>query len=207
MTIDIRDQASAALAALRAGVSPGAMNPAIGAGVVKLFQVWFRNNGTNKQGWPSTGFWADAARNTSWQLVPDGVLISAEKIGVRQRYQGGDIEPGPGKSFLTIPARAEAYGKRAGEFDNLVFAWHRKDGKSEPWGLVEASATKVKRGKKRKDGSQKTTTEEVGGLVMFWLVKSVHQDADPSVLPPDNLIGDTALAVVSDAVERALRKS
>lgn len=32
------------------------------------------------------------------------------------------VEPGPGKTYLTLPVHREAYGRRAGEFDNLFYA-------------------------------------------------------------------------------------
>lgn len=204
-TVNIQDQVSGALKALPAELAGQRLNPAIGAAEVLLFQFWFLALPSNQNGWPSTGFWADAARATNYSLLPDGVMVSVNQQGVRQRYQGGEIKP-VNASYLTIPARVEAYGHRAGEFDNLRLAFSRSGGRVHPFALVEADATNISYGRKRKDGSRKVTTEEVGGLVMYWLVTSVNQPADENVLPPDNLIVAAAMEVVDDAVYRALQK-
>jgi hypothetical protein len=206
VTVDIRDNVTAAMKRFEQNIAPTHINTVIGAAEVRLFQNWFLSMPQNKRGWPSTGFWADAARATNYRVIADDVWISVNKLGVRQRYQGGEIHPTEGK-YLTIPARSEAYGKRAREFDNLRLAFHRVAGTVEAYALVVAEAQEVSIGRKRKAGSRKVEGGgTVGDAVMFWLVKSVRQAADPDVLPPDNLIEATAIETINDAVDRAMRR-
>lgn len=207
ITVDIRDNVSAALKGMDAALAPAQINPAIGRAEVILFQKWFQTLPSNRQGFPSTGFWSAAARATNFNLLGDGLVVSVNKQGVRQRYQGGTIKPTGGRKYLTIPARSEAYGKRAGEFPNLVLAFRREGGQVRAFALVEARAQGVKIGKRRKDGSRKVTEgEESGGGVMFWLVKSVTQKADQNIIPSDDRITAVAMETIGDAVERAFKR-
>lgn len=172
----------------------------IGEAEVNLFQNHFRNIGPNKYNYPTTAFWPRAAKATNWQPVAGGVTISVNQQGVRQRLQGGDIFPTDGKKYLTVPARAEAYGKVASEFSNLQLAYTRTGGSVHAFALVEAAASQLNYGKRNKaTGQRDYSATEVGGGVYFWLVKSVHQNPDPTVIPADEDIQsvayDTAFAM------------
>lgn len=187
-SIDITDQATPALArviqAIRQKVAP-----AIGAAVVRLFQDNFAKLPDNKHNWPSTGFWAQAARATNYDLLADGVQINVNKQGVRQRLQGGEIHA-EGDGYLTIPAQARAYGHRAREF-SLRMLFSRRGGSLHPWGLI---SDEVKDGD-RTDG------------VMFWLTKSVTQDPNPDVIPSVFEIAATAIRTVNQIVDRAAARA
>lgn len=199
-TVDIRDQVSPALQGLRQ--VPANVLPAIGAAVAKLFQQHYLAKPPNRMGWPSTNFWADAARSTTWAVEGvESVKVSTTKQGLLQRFKGGVIRAVNSK-FLTIPARAEAYGRRAREFNDLVAIFDKNGGGM----LVQAQQSALTFGRKRKDGSRKVTAREIGGAVFYWLRKSVNQDADPSVIPTDEQIGATALDQVQRAVQRALER-
>jgi hypothetical protein len=126
------------------------------------------------------------------------VTISVNHVAARQRFEGGDIAPTRGK-YLTIPATGEAYGKRAREFNNLRFAIVQ----GRP-ALVEAEATKVRFGNRKKDGSRTVFKgETTSGLTpFFWLVRHVHQEPDRSILPSDEQIGATAIDATKKAVLR-----
>lgn len=119
----------------------------------------------------STGFYLAAADATQApEQESDGVSISINHQGLSQRLHGGKIKGDP---LLTIPARAEAYGKRAREFDNLklvVFA------------TLDLLALVAE------------DEEESEGLVYYWLVREVEQDPDPTVLPEDDDMLDPAIA-------------
>jgi len=97
------------------------------ADCVALTRRYVEANGTNKQGWPTTGFYkAVADKGVKGAQTDDGfnILIDhPQKPGaMRQRFYGGTIKAGSGTSwvtgaptrYLTIPARAEAYGYRGG---------------------------------------------------------------------------------------------
>ncbi|HXI73455.1 MAG TPA: hypothetical protein VNN22_24190 [Verrucomicrobiae bacterium] len=202
--INIVDNVSPAMVALEGLFTPSQLAANIGEAEVNLFQNHFIHAPTNKYGYPTTGFWPAAARATNWSAVADGVNINVNQIGIRQRFMGGDIFPVHAKN-LAIPARAEAYGKTPGEFNNLQLAWHRVGGRSEAFALVEAAATQVHLGRKGKNGARSYDTHVTGGGVYFWLVKSVSQNPDPEVIPADEDILSVASDTVNEMIERASR--
>lgn len=139
-----------------------------------------------------THFYGEAAQETQTpQVEAEGVSVSITKQGVAQRYFGGEIEGDP---FLTIPARAEAYGHRARDFDNLrliIFP-------SGAGALVEREATVLrggKRGASNLAGSLggKSKGDEIGGGVFYWLVRHVHQEPDETVLPTEDEMIDPVI--------------
>jgi len=144
----------------------------------------------NQLGGKRTHFYGQAARSTRSEVEFDGFSVSVNHVGIRQRLRGGTIRPVKAK-WLTIPAIPEAHGKRAREFGNLKFVWLGRNP-----ALVEVDATTVKRGKKgfRSEG-------ETGGLVFYWLKKSVHQKGDPTVIPTNKRMAEVAV----DSAESALR--
>lgn len=127
-----------------------------------------------------TGFYERAADNVQQpEVEPEGVSVSIDQQGLAQRLFGGDIAAKPGH-WLTIPARAESYGKRAKEFDNLKFILF-------PSGL----AALVDKDEKAHEGT-----------VYYWLVRSVTQPPDPSVIPSEDEIFEPAVANARRYIER-----
>lgn len=178
--LEINDTATPALAELKARISGFEMRNVAGRAGVLTVQAHLRGLGPNKQ-FPqqTTNFWARAARATNYRHEGDSVIVAINQIGVRQRYKGGTISARNAK-YLTIPATQEAYGKLASEFDNLKFVKFRSGAAA----LVEALATQVKIGAKRKDGTRKVTNlGETGGRVVYWLRKSVTQQPNEGVIP------------------------
>jgi len=188
LTVNTHDTASSALAALDSMLTPGQIAASVGEAETALFQNHFRNNGENKKHWPTTGFWPRAAGATSWQATDGGVTISVNQTGVRQRYLGGPIQPKNGRKYLTIPACAEAYGKTARDFSNLKPVPYISNGHLA-FALVEADATATK--------NKSAGRDFAGGGVYFWLVQSVYQAPDSTVLPDKSEIRQTA----SDAIQ------
>ena len=183
-TIDITDRATPAVEGARSELQLAGVKPEIGRAVVQLVQQHFlrlNRSRANPLGGPRSNFYAQAAQNTRYDVLTDGVLVSVSQVGIRQRLEGGEIVPRNVK-YLTLPAIAEAYGKRAREFPNLSIMWRRIAGETRPVALVEA--TRPTRGVK---------TDSAGGKIFFWLVKSVTQKADPSVIPTDQELADTAV--------------
>lgn len=203
-TVDITDEVMPILKAFSSAMRRS-VAPAIGAAVVLLFQQNFLSLGTNQQNFPSTGFWAGAARSCNYDVLADGVQINVNQQGVRQRLQGGEIHAKPGH-YLTIPARAEAYGKRAGEFTNLHAVFF-KTSHGFFAALAENQSQDVSFGRKKKDGSRTVKPgEERGGGVLFWLVRSVKQAGNPNVIPSADEIESVALATVLGIAERAQQR-
>lgn len=204
-TIEIvRDGATPAVERLQVAITPDRLATMIGAAEVRLFQEHFLHLPRNRMGWPSTNFWAGAAKATHYQPVSDGVVVSVAKQGVRQRWQGGTIRPVNAK-YLAIPARAEAYGKRPREFSDLRLLFGKG---GQPVALVQAEQTKVSFGKKRKDGSRALQVGNmVGGLVFYWLVKASHQTGDSTVLPSKDEMRAVAVEQIRAATNRASGKN
>jgi hypothetical protein len=212
--IKIEDGATPALEELAKRVAPARMAGQLGPRLVRLHQTHFLRNGKNKKGWPTTNFWARAAKATNWQATTEGVDIVVPQIGVRQRYRGGMIRPVK-KKFLTIPAVAEAYGKVASDFPGITFkmVMDLESGKMRP-ALVQKAGTvvgvkKVKRkAHKTEDGGmslgsdQQITAQATGLVALFWLARKVNQKADPSVMPDDAAIG----AELDRAVDALMRR-
>src|SRR5712692_3534060 len=192
-TIDIQDRATPAVEGALSELQLAGVKPEIGRAVVRLVRQHFlRLNASraNPLGGPRSNFYAQAARNTRYDVLTDGVLVSVSQVGIRQRLEGGEIVPRHVK-YLTLPAIAEAYGKRAREFPNLTILWRRIAGRTRPVALIEA--TRPTRGVK---------TDSLGGKIFFWLVKSVTQPADPSVLPSERELTDSAVTAARDYFDR-----
>lgn len=149
----------------------------------------------NTLGGRRTHFYARAARGVQQpRMRSDGLVVSIASVGLGQRYFGGPIKPVSGTSkYLTIPATAEAYGKRAREFKNLRFILFASGAAA----LVERAATKL-----RRTSSGFKAAGNVGGKVFFWLVKSVTQKPDESVLPKPEEMTMPALTAASQFITR-----
>lgn len=200
-SVDIRDEATPLLKRVT-GVLRREVAPAIGAAVVLLFQTHFAARPHNANNWPTTNFWQRAAKSCNYDIMAADVVINVNQQGVRQRLEGGVINAKSG-GWLTIPARAEVYGKRAPEVPNLEVAFF-KTNHGFFAALVQVYRQAVSFGRQRKDGSRKVIAgEEHGGAVMFWLKKSVKQDADPDVIPSSFEIAAACFSTINGIVARA----
>src|SRR5262249_29286184 len=129
---------------------------------------------------------------TSWQEGPGFALITIDQVGVRQRFKGGPIKPVKARA-LTIPARPDAYGKRARDFNNLKFSFALDpETNMRCMALVEAQSS---------TSNGKTSGTKPQPNVVFWLVRGVNQKPDPKVLPTD----DDFVNVIEESVESLLQ--
>lgn len=155
------------------------------------------------------GYYAQAAKSLTVTAVPQGAAISITQTGFRQRLFGGPIDPKNAK-MLTIPASPEAYGHRASEFPDLQLTKAMNEDGRLCWALVRRLSSPISiRQRKKADGSLKTSISHgavQGGEVMFWLVGHVNQDADPTVLPEDEIIQSTALAAMQRRMLRNMNQ-
>lgn len=139
----------------------------------------------NKMGAPKTHYWRQAGDSVGTLTRAGEAEVQIKHLGVRQQWKGGVITPKNSK-FLTIPLRAAARGKRAAEFGDLFLLKRRK---GRRYGFLVRST-----GQKRID-------------VMYALMSSVKQDADPDVMPKDTemqkLAGETALFVLRRIIKRS----
>jgi hypothetical protein len=145
-------------------------------------------------------FWAGAARSTNWQVVPEGVLISVNQIGVRQRYQGGPIRPVNAKA-LAIPVAEEAYGKVPADFgDQLQLIIIKGKGAWLALKSYEQRPQDKQHGRHQAQGPGLSTVRERLKF-LFRLSAGVDQEPDRSVLPTNEEILATALEATKEAVK------
>ena len=185
LQIQIDDQATTALRNLLLQVSGRRGHAILGQAVRVLVRDHLRQKESqpNKQGWPKTHFYSRARERTTFEATEDSATVTIALEGFRQRYHGGRIAP-VNRRALTIPAAPEAYGKVAGEFGgSLEF---RPLFRGQLVGLLVGAA-----------GSA------LDGKVLYRLVKSVNQAADPSVLPTNAEM----LAAAQRALEKAVANS
>ena len=200
ISIAVKDDVTPAHARVQRALTDGTVETVIGRAVTQQFQRHFRRlAGERHHSGASANFYTDAARSTTFTAQPREVVITVAKIGMAQRFYGGPILP-VRRKYLTIPATEEAYGKRAGEFSNLRFGFaENRYGNLAP-ALVKTSASLIRFGRKKKDGTRTVKRfGSVGGEAVFFLVKKVFQRADPSVLPEQGEVIDTA-AQATDAL-------
>jgi hypothetical protein len=175
LDIAIRDQANPALERLVNAMAPQRAAKVCGPRLREVTRDHLKKNPRNRRGWPSTGFWEDAARATSWEVIGDvasrshAVLIRVNKLGVRQRVRGGTIRP-VRRKFLTIPIASQAYGKTVDDFPGSFLITTRKGAY-----IVRYAGGTTPKGNFRK---QSSTLE-----FLFKLVRSVTQPPNPSLVP------------------------
>jgi hypothetical protein len=181
--INLRDTASARVKAVMEAMEPRNLN-AVGmraaVNITRAYLFQINSERANKLGGARTNFYAQAARGTQGELRPEGFVIGINQVGMGQRYHGGTITARNAK-YLTIPVTAQAYGKRAREFQDLEFI-RGKDGK----------AVLVKKGT---------------GEVFYSLVPSVHQKPDPSVLPSEERYREGVAGAVEVYLDRVIERS
>lgn len=198
-----KDTASMAVTDLLRALASSALRRHVGAAVVTFTQAHLRSLLGNKQGWPSQGFYEKAARGTAYNVTPDGIEVTIENEdapgAMKHQYNRGVA----GKTtitatdkLLTVPARAEFYGHRAGEFSNLRFVQFASGAKALVIGKGGSELVNFSTGR----GSSKGIGARSAMMVAYWLVDSVTQDAKPEVLPT----GDQYMQVIKVALNDGL---
>jgi len=142
-------------------------------GVSNLIVRHLRARPANRRGFPSSGYWADAAESVSVKPGSGGVAaVEVAKEGVALHYEGGTVLPKEGGKALAIPLDASVYGKNPrkwsgfrrgdepGDDDVLSVFWP----KNSAHGFLKERDT---------------------GNLLYLLVPSVTLRADRSVLPED----------------------
>jgi hypothetical protein len=120
-SINVIDQASDAIKAKIAAANPHVLATRLAVPLARKWRDHLKSLPRNKNGYPSTGFWEDAARKVTGIAQADSVLLYSDKLGLRKRYYGGPVTAVNVKN-LTIPLCAEAYGTKVADwgYDNLV---------------------------------------------------------------------------------------
>lgn len=149
------------------------------------------NTHANKLGGKRSHFYWNAAETVYGEATAEGAEVVIDKLGLRQRWLGGDIYPVNAKR-LAIPARSESYGVPPKEFPGDLTVIKFKSGAmalvkdDQDHGVDPLSGGYRIRSAER---GQKRTRKKTVGLVEYWLVDHVYQEPDPTVLPsPQELL-------------------
>lgn len=210
ISVTVQDKASPALLAQMRGVRSGDYLRVGARGVANLCRAHFDEldqSRANELGGRRTHFWRQVKKSVQNPVVAGTTAtVSINHVGIRQRLQGGVIRAGKSINrktgrptrFLAIPLRAEAYGIRPAERDDLDYIPGKDAGLGSAVGgvLVESRKTLLKR-VRRKDGIRMRAAGEVGGLALYALVTRVYQAPDPSVMPTSDAMGTAAVVAMS----------
>ncbi len=214
-TLTITDTATPALAqALNMLQDKGPLLGAMAHRLVRDTSAHVRAWGAshpNKLGGRRTNYWSGIAAKINPQdcvhlegQAATVTLGGPEMPGLMRAFGDVTIVPGtktPGVKYIPIPARAEAYGTRPGEFGNtLMLFW---TGQGRIGGL--AMATPLTRTKNTAKGA-KGTAYFKPGAVMYWFTKSVTQSQDRSLLPSEAQWSESVNAAAKDWLELELKK-
>jgi len=149
-----------------------------------------RHKTASELGASPSGFWERMRNSVDVAASAEAGTVSLPRE-MALRYFGGTVRPTGGKQYLTIPAMAEAYGKRAGELHFLTFGFGMLAGGRMAPALVDRPRSGVSFPRDRRKGAGAGARRTVpgqttsGGTVYFWLVRQATQKADKSVLPTE----------------------
>lgn len=177
--IDFKDRATPELNRQLAALAPERVAKIAGPRCRELVRDHIKRLPRNKRGWPSTGFWEDAARGTTWEVQGDRLTIRVNKLGFRQRYHGGVIRAVE-KQFLTIPISAQAYGKTVADFPGAFLIRTPKGAY-----IVQYGGSVGKRGRMNRDNASLE--------FLFKLKASVKQKEMPWIIPDATTMTATAI--------------
>lgn len=188
------DRAITDMQRLAARVESQDLDAVIGEAVVDTLRMRFAaldSERPNQLGGDRTHFYGDCADMTSWTYLPDGVLVSVTKEGIRTRIMGTGYLPGGAilpvnAEKLAIPAIAEAYGHAPAEFEDLVPLYRRRDGKAEVFALAQDAEEADRPRRFRKRDETIIDWNEQENRIFFWLVDSVVQEPDDTILPGED---------------------
>lgn len=122
-----------------------------------------RHQTADKMGAKRSGFLERAAGSIEPEAdARAAYLVFPRNFGLQRAFRPIDIVPLNGKQWLTIPATAETYGRRAGEFTGLFF---KIVGGRYPALILSRNKREF--------------------TVAFWLMRRVHQEQDRSLMPSD----------------------
>jgi hypothetical protein len=178
ITIDLTNTAAEALQAIHTRLADSGNIHAAMAGSAERFIKNFgteaasaRHGSANRLGAKPTGHLTKAYQDIEAQSDASSARLLVPRASrLRAAFGGYTVRPGAGKTYLTIPVAAEAYGKRAGEIQGLEFM--RVGPKKTP---ILA----------RPDGNGRITT-------FYLLAKEADIPADEGLIPFDDMTAQAA---------------
>lgn len=176
------DTASLTVATKMALLQPARLARIVGPAMRESWRDALKALPGNRRGWPSTRFWERASRSVRQpEYTGDGVTLTAEQQGLRQRWLGGTITAR--NKALTIPISPEAYGKTASQVPGLFLMVTQKGAYlvRNTGDMGGGFAHKARKGVKQRRGTLQ---------FLFKLISkgsSITQKGNPAVVPTDRL--------------------
>lgn len=156
------------------GQLKGELDSRSGVHIAKGVQASIRWHFASK--WPGSQHYDPSKVGVSNESGANVGVVGIDVPGVSRAYHDIDILP-VAKKHLTIPMHAEAYGKKATDFEDLFVV-------------------------KKKDGKLFLAKHNGGDLqMMYFLANSVHQKQDPGILPSDQTLARHAISSVQRAID------
>lgn len=134
-----------------------------------------RHKTASRLGAQPSGHLARAAESVISEGTDQAAVVSVVSPGLRRAFGPMTIVPRNGAKYLTIPAAAESYNRRAGSFNDLRVQ-------------VFKGGSLLALVRDGKDGAR--------AQVLYWLKKSVSQPQDRTLLPADDEFAQAAYAGV-----------
>jgi hypothetical protein len=125
ITIQISDEASQAIRIKIAKADPHKVATRAAVPLARHWRDSLAKLPQNKRGYPSTGFWEQAARSVRSVVLAESqggyILLTADKLGLKKRLYGGSTKAVKHKN-VTVPICAEANGTKVSDWgmENLV---------------------------------------------------------------------------------------
>jgi hypothetical protein len=159
----------------------------------------------NQMGGKRTHYYAEARRDMTIVYEGDTAIVGTTLVGTNLRYFGGTVKAGANPSyisgkptkFLTIPATAESYGRRAADFPELEVLF----GRNGPYALARVERRTIARGDTYGVSGAKSVE------ILFWLKSSVTVQPDESMLPDPSGLNEAVKSDVNDYVGMLWRRS
>jgi hypothetical protein len=189
LNISIQDNAAPALQAKIKQCDPHLIATRISVPLARHWRDHLKSRPRNKNDYPSTGFWESAARSVVGVAVGGDAVISADKLGLKQRLYGGTITARNVQN-LTIPICAEAYGTSVADwgFDNLVLVILADGRKFLALWLYEAAQTAYAKQLTKLTKHAGTTATRVNRLRAALAKLTKHAGTTATRVKPDVII-------------------
>lgn len=196
-SINIRDNATPSVEAALRDLSPRSVAERISEPLRIFWRDRLKSLGKNKRGWPSTGFWEDAARKTTSFVQDNGLLLVCDKLGVRQRWKGGPIKPDKAGA-LAIPISPVSYGHRPSEFPGLFLMKTAKGAYLvQAQDLFASNKKRETRNAFKQMGGHAARRLRAGLNFLFKLSPGVNQLPDERVVPTKEEMLEVAFATLA----------
>ena len=151
---------------------------------------------------PNTGFWSRVADSVTHEAGADRATVSIPATGAALRYYGGTVRQKPGGPLLTIPTDDVPVrdNTRLAARDMGILAYlpsRRPATKGAAGVLVEGETYTTRKGTTR-------TRPKPGGKLLYILRTMTEHRPDPTVLPTDLALAESARDAALDYVAAEL---